>query len=165
MIFGSIIHRAEAAIGNVVEQAVARVLVALPLLAAAGFATAAGSSYLTARYGQETSHLIVAGIFLAIGLVAAAFVASRTPAATPAADGAAQPAPAETGQEPAAAPLTPAEKDLLSSLAAAAAPIAMPGLVRLLLRNIPLLVIGLVVAYILTRQTSGETAMGESRSG
>lgn len=174
MIFGSLIRRAEHAVENILDQALARVVIAIPLLVAAGFATAAGSVYLNARYGPETGHLIMAGVFCAIGLLVAGYVAARSgssgtaatstldgePATAADSDGGAQ-ASASTAS---AAPFTGSERELVNALLATAAPVAVPGLVRMLLRNLPLLLAIAAAIYVMTRGGAEATASTSSEA-
>ena len=162
MIFGSLFRRAEHAVENLLDQALLRVMVAIPLLIAAGFATAAASGYVNARYGSETGNLIMAAVFGAIGLLAAGYVAARSPSnGSAAADSqvqadamsAATGEAAGQGTDSSAPPLSDGERELFNSVLTSAAPIALPGLIRLLLRNIPLLLTLIVAGYVLSRQT------------
>lgn len=160
MIFGSVIRRAEHAVENILDQALARVIVAIPLLVAAGFATASASAFLNARYGPEVGNLILAGAFAFIGLGAAVVVAvdgsARSGEALPQSAAFEVPDGAHTG-EASAPPLTASEKELMNAMLASAAPIALPGLIRLILRNIPLILTLLAAVFVMTR-TSGEAA-------
>ena len=155
MIFGSVIRRAESAVGSIVDQALSRVLIAIPLLVASGFATASASVYLNARYGPELGNLMMAGGFFFIGLLAAAYVAIKSPSA-PSATTATGNEGALTGDTPLsgqpATSLSSSEREVFNAVFASAAPIAVPGLVRILLRNIPLLVAILLAAFVLTRR-------------
>lgn len=173
MLFQSVIRRAEAAIESVLDQALARALVALPLLVAAGFATAALSTYVNAQYGEQTGQLIMAGAFAGLGLVAMLYVSivgSGTPetgeAAT--ATGASEPAEGSPSDDSAAVrALGDAERELVTTMLVSAAPVAVPGIMRTLIRNLPLVLLILVVAFILSRAGAGEpnTENSEERHG
>lgn len=158
MILGSLFRRAENAVENILDQALARILVAVPLLVAAGFATAAASGYLNARYGSEVGNLIMAGGFLVVALFAGGYVAARSSQQT---NGASEAKIDTTGSETAdatssdpqqAQALSDSERELFNSVLASAAPIALPALLRLLLRNIPLLLALALAGYVLSRQ-------------
>lgn len=156
MIFGSVIRRAESAVENILEQALARVAVAIPLLIAGGFATAAASTHLVSVYGAATGHLIMAAGFAVLGLIVAAFVAFRAPP-TAASEGetlASSEATPAVGDEQAAdaLPFSDSERELITSALASAVPIAVPGLMRTLLRNIPLVLLFLIVAFVFMRK-------------
>lgn len=170
MILGSLFRRAENAVENILDQALARVMVAVPLLVAAGFATAAASGYVNARYGSETGNLIMAGAFVLLGLLVAAYVAtwSSTQSAAEAEASASVSASTDeqsetsgTGQQ---ASMSESERELFNAMLSSAAPIALPGLIRVLLRNIPLLLALVVAAYVFSRQTGAndsETAAAQ----
>lgn len=158
MIFGSLFRRAETAVENILDQALARVMVAVPLLVAAGFATAAASGYVNARYGSETGNLIMAGAFVLLGLLVAAYVATWSSAQSAAEAEASASVSASTGEQAETLgtgqqAMSESERELFNAMLASAAPIALPGLVRVLLRNIPLLLALVVAAYVFSRQT------------
>lgn len=169
MIFGSVIRRAEAAVDNILEQAMARVAVAALLIIAGGFATAALTTYLTARYGVGPGYLIMAGLFATLGLIAAVYVSVRTPASAEAAAEAqakSEATPALGEEQPAAAlPFSEAERELVTSALTSAVPIALPAFVRMLLRNIPLVVLILVIGYIFSRKETGAVAPAKAEPG
>lgn len=168
MIFGSLFRRAEDAVGNILDQALARILVAIPLLVAAGFATAAASGYLNARYGSETGNLIMAAVFGVVSLLVAAYVATWPAVQAAQSETAKQQTDAvdseatDTPDMAQTAAISDSERELFNSVLASAAPIALPGLVRLLLRNIPLLLAILLAGYVFSRQSetpvTGEAA-------
>jgi hypothetical protein len=168
MLFQSVLLRAEAMIGNVLEQALARALVALPLLVAAGFGTAALSTYVNAKYGLQTGQLIMAGGFAILGLLAMLYVSVVAPAtiesgeATTASDDVGT---AEGGQSDGSAAVRAfgdAERELVTTMLASAAPVAVPGILRTLIRNLPLVLLILIVAFILSR--SGANGSGPENS-
>lgn len=168
MLFESVLHRAEAMIGNVLEQALARALVALPLLIAAGFGTAALYTYVNAKYGIQTGQLIMAGGFATLGLLAMLLVSIMGPAtiesgeAATASDDAGT---AEGGQSPdslAMRAFGDAERELVTTMLASAAPVAVPGILRTLIRNLPLVLLILIVAFVLSR--SGTNGSGPEDS-
>lgn len=164
MIFGSVIRRAEHAVENILDQALARVIVAIPLLIAAGFATASASAFLNARYGVEWGNLILAGVFGFIGLVAAVAVTAKS-SSKPTVSEAVEPVSAfgSSGEEASGsnAPLSSSEKELMNAMLTSAAPIALPGLIRLILRNIPLVLAILAAVFVMTR-SNGEASRAES---
>lgn len=153
--FQSILHRAESAIEASIGSAVAKGLAVIPFLVAAGFASVALSHHLTPRYGPEMANLILAAIFAAIGSIAMIAAAFRYPAKEDAGDTAApthEPA-AEAGSRGGKMP--DADKDLLYSALAAVAPVALPRVAGLLVRNLPMIVAVLGAAYFASR--TGDT--------
>ncbi len=169
MLFQSVLRRTEAAIENAVDLALARALAALPLLVAAGFATAALSTYVNARYGVQTGQLIMAGGFAALGLMAMLYVSAMGPATDSAEAGAASD-PIEGSQSNDSAVVRAfgdAERDLIMTMLASAAPVAVPSIVKSLIRNLPLLILILIVVFILSRPGASEsnTENSEERYG
>lgn len=170
MLFEFVLHRAEAMIGNVLEQALARALVALPLLVAAGFGTAALSTYVNAKYGTQTGQLIMAGGFATLGLLAMLFVSIVGPATINSGEAATASDDAGTGtaeggqsaDSPAMRAFGDAERELVTTMLASAAPVAVPSILRTLIRNLPLVLLILIVAFVLSR--SGANGSGPENS-
>jgi len=168
MLFESVLHRAEAMIGNVLEQALARALVALLLLVGAGFGTAALSTYVNAKYGTQTGQLIMAGGFATLGLLAMLFVSVVGRAtidsgqAATASDDAGTAEGGQSADSPAMRAFGDAERELVTTMLASAAPVAVPGILRTLIRNLPLVLLILIVAFILSR--SGANGSGPENS-
>ena len=165
--FGFIVRRAQATVDNALGQLAYGLLVAVPLLVALGFATAALSLRLERMYGAEASHLIVAGLFAAAALVGWLVFTLRTTAPAPgidapSVDSETSAAAADTKDAPFAG-FTPADRELLMT----AAPVALPSLLRAVLRNLPLLLFVLAAAFVLTRpgaSREAETAAGDAVS-
>src|SRR5690606_29641685 len=67
--FQGLFKRAERSIDSVVARFVDRALVAVPLLVAAGFATAALTVKLVEVYGHVTAYAMMAALFAVIGAV------------------------------------------------------------------------------------------------
>jgi len=148
--FDRLFRRAERKIDSVVAKYVRRVIVAVPLLIAAAFATAAISVKVVDIYGPADGYAIMAGGFAALAAVVAIFAfasAARTPVEEAEASAA-----SESEKEKARAddeqPLVPPE---LLSVLAAAAPAAIPGVARAAARNLPLLVALAIIGYLFTR--------------
>ena len=176
--FGFIVRRAQATVDNALGQLAYGLLVAVPLLVALGFATAALSLRLERMYGAEASHLIVAGLFAAAALVGWLVFTLRTTAPAPgidapSVDSETSAAAADTKDAPFAG-FTPADRELLMTAFAvtvrferSAAPVALPSLLRAVLRNLPLLLFVLAAAFVLTRpgaSREAETAAGDAVS-
>lgn len=139
--FNSIITRISSSVDNVVGHIVNRAIIAIPFVIAAGFATASASLWLNRQYGAEVGNLIMAGVFALCGLVCLAILSTSTKAS--AASGAATASPAaeadSSAHEGAKAPMSEADRELLMSALATATPLALPAVLRLLLRNLPLI--------------------------
>jgi Na+-transporting methylmalonyl-CoA/oxaloacetate decarboxylase gamma subunit len=150
--FQGLFKRAERSIDQAVSKIVARAMVAAPLLVAAGFATTAVTVKLVELYGSVVAYGIMAAVFAVISLITMAIVGVGNSA--PAAEAKA----AEEKLEDSATPQDEGPssvEDLLTpemrSVFASAAPVALPGFLRLVGRNLPLLLILAVAAYIISR--------------
>ena len=72
--FQGLFKRAERSIDSVVDRFVSRALIAIPLLVAGGFATAALTVKLVELYGSVTGYELMAVLFTVIGFVTMAIV-------------------------------------------------------------------------------------------
>ena len=150
--FEAIVNRAKRSVETLVSKYVARAAVAVPFVIALGFGTASAAVKLTEDYGNMTAYGILAGSFAAVGLAAAAVVAvsnRSTPAPvvlstdTP---------PAMLQAEPGTNSTLP-ETELLLAALGALGPAAIPGLARLLIKNLPLLIGLIVIGYLMFATT------------
>lgn len=149
----SLFRRAEASVDNAIAVVLARALVALPFLIAAGFATAALATYLYREFGSETGNIVMAGVFIVIGAITAGIVASRSK--TPDAANTSQADTAERKIENGAsdAPLLdPMDREVVAATLAALGPMAIPFVVRAVVRNLPLVAALAAAGFILSRQ-------------
>ena len=152
--FQALIQKAEGAVGSAVNKVASRAAVAVPLVIAAGFGIAALTVTLTQAYGAGLSYTIMAGLFVAVGGITALWMARKEPEAEP------QPEePATSLAEDVAEFATPLfDRDTIVSLLATAGPIALPALLRLGARKLPLLVIAVIVAlFYVGRSIAGES--------
>ena len=152
--------RAQRFIDHSIDAAVRRVIVAVPIIIAGGFLAAALSVWLNRELGAELGHLVMAGIFaLLAGIVAVIPLMNRD-----------QPASEDTGADSAstsreqpfeaAQPFSASDRELNLSLASTLAPAALPHLLRLLLRNLPVVAVVAVIAYVLSRPARAEPTAG-----
>lgn len=144
--FATLFKHAQASVGNAIGQVVNRVIIAIPFLVALGFATAALYLRLELTHGAETASLILAGTFVLAG-TATLLVFGRAPEAGQVSGHEAQPAEqaspdieAETLNRT-AQEMSQADRELLMAALSSAAPIALPAIVRGLLRNLPLVAV------------------------
>ena len=161
--FQAFINRAQSAINDAVASAATRALMAVPFLLAAGFGVAALYLRLAREYGAETATMLMAALWTVVGLVVAAILASRrnhndTSGASDDTSEDERSGTAASG-DPAQSTgptlaFSGAEKDLLLAALTSAAPIAMPQLARLLLRNLPLIAVIIAAYFVLTRAPS-----------
>ncbi|MCC7251446.1 hypothetical protein [Hyphomicrobium sp.] len=154
--FQGLFKRAERSFDQAVTRVMGRALVAVPLLVAGGFATAALAVKLVELYGAVTAYALMAALFCVIGLVTMAIVGiEQRPAA-------------ETAEEPSASTAEGSSDDAadtadlfspeVRAIFASAAPVALPGLIRGVGRNLPLVFILALVAFVISRfaETSDE---------
>lgn len=163
--FQAIITRAQDAMGDAVAHAAIRALLAVPFIIAGGFGIAGLYLRLAREYGAESASLMTAALFLVIGLVALAILSLRKRYEEPAADDetAAAETVASNSEASSFAPsFTPAEKDLLLAGLTSAAPIALPHLVRLLLRNLPLVAVIAAAIFVLTQASANDEAQSSA---
>ena len=150
--FQEIANRAQRAVETLVSKYVTRLAVAVPFVVALGFGTAAASVKLTEMYGSMLANTVLAGIFATIGLVTAAAIAVSQPTpeliTEPSSAVAHEPAPQQSGSEPLLA-----NADAMLAAVGALGPTALPLLLRLLVRNLPLVLGVLVLAYLLFSDT------------
>ena len=164
--FQGLFKRAERSLDSVVAKFVGRALVAVPLLVAGGFATAAVTVKLVTLYGHVTAYALMAAIFGAIGLVTMAGVGieQRPANGTAASEPEAKTDEATDDSTDVSDLLTPEMRTLFASVA----PAALPGLLRGVGRNAPLILVLALVAFVISRfaetPPEGEPASGDSAS-
>jgi hypothetical protein len=149
----SLFRRAEVAIEQSVGHVVTRVLIAVPFLIAAGFGTAALSLRLNRQYDTETSNLIMAGLFGLVGLGCALIFALRSSPekkAGTATDTEAAPEPDSAGDTA----FSDTDRELLMAALTTAAPIALPQVARMVMRNLPVLAAVGAAIFVMTRSSS-----------
>jgi hypothetical protein len=140
--FQALVQKAQGAVNTAVGKVLTRAAVAVPLVIAAGFGIAALTVTLTEMFGPALSYTIMAGVFVAIGGVTA-LVMSRSET---------EPQPVPEDEAPSlaenvaefATPLL--DRDTILPLLTTAGPVALPALLRLAARNLPLLVVAIIVA-------------------
>lgn len=159
--FQMMFRRAQAAVETTIDQAINRAMMMVPFLIAAGFGTAALAYRLHRQFGPETSNLIMAALFVVIGLIAASVSAARSPPGTPLAE-----EPAKIADDPKAVPpppaaeLSEADREMMMAAVGTLAPIATPMLMRMVMRNLPLLAVLTAGIFVVTRNTDSDSASG-----
>lgn len=154
--FGFIVKKAQATVDNAIGQVVNGVLVAVPLLVAAGFGTAALLRYLDRHYGTDAAYLILACGFGVLSLVALLVMNARSRSAPADAEtqAAAEPAEDENIVEKLGS-ISKTDRELLLSALTTAGPYALPGLLRVVVRNLPLILAVLAAVFVMTRPDEG----------
>jgi hypothetical protein len=144
--FQALFKRVETSVDGIVDRFLDRVTVAVPLIVAAGFGTTALTIKLIELYGAVTACILMAFVFVALGLVAAAITATPSIEQTEStARTAAETAETETGTDTDLEDLFTPE---IRAFLATAAPVALPGVTRSMLKNLPLLIVLAVAAYL-----------------
>lgn len=162
--FQMLFQRAQSTVDTALSAAINKLVMTVPFLIAAGFATSATYSYFSQIYGSLATQAGMAAGFAGIGLIVAGALRGRpgdaSPVRTSAADTAAVNSDATAGsadgQIPGATerpPLNAEDKELAMAALSAVAPVALPVVLRFAMRNIPL-VIAVVVAVVLLLQSN-----------
>ena len=154
--FQMMFRRAQAAVETTIEHTIIRIFTALPFLIAIGFVTCALAYRLTAEFGPEIGNLMMAALFVVVGLLGLAMstvVKTPTPIGAPAAIA----APVEAALPEQPADLTGADKELITAALGTIAPLATPYVMRQVMKNLPLLAVVSAALFVVTRN-GGQTA-------
>ena len=151
----AIINRTQRSIDTIISKYVTRIIVAVPFVIAVGFATAAAAVKLSQEFGSVVSYSVIAAVFAATGLVAAATVSAGDKDAASAAVNANLDS---TGTDGAIGSI---DRDLLISSLKRAGPLAAPILARAALRNLPIVLVMFLFFYVLFSQRPIENTQDE----
>ena len=151
--FARLFRRAEASVDNAIGDLFNRLIVAVFLLIALGFATASLAITLNNAYGPELGNLLVAGIFCVLGIIAALILRPRTSSKAKAIESAAD----ETLKTEAENEISPAgsifDDETVMAVVSSAAPVIVPAMIRTGLKNWPLLLSIAAGLYVMSRPT------------
>lgn len=164
MFLGALVRRAQHSIDSAIGNAVTRALVAIPFLVAVGFLTVAARIRLSDMYGAEIAYIILAGAYAFIGLIGLAITNARSAEVSeqPAAVDAVESEPiADASSDNPQDAFSGADRELLVAALTSAAPVALPSVVRLLYRNLPV-VLALLAAVLVF--LSSDSSEGSSES-
>ncbi len=140
--FQAVVQRAQRAVDSTLAKLMTRAAVAVPLLIALGFGTAALTVTLTQIYGPALSYTMMAGLFAVLGGITAAVVSANGSSAE------AEPEKVHSAAEDVAEVAAPLlDRETIVAMLTTAGPVALPGLLRLAARNLPLLVMAVIVAF------------------
>ena len=156
--FAALISRAQTAVDTAIGQFVNRAIIAVPFLIAGGFATASIYMRLDRSYGAETATLVMAGAFAALGLITLALVGRTSPPVAAGVQDASESVGQSSEAEAPPSAISETDKELLFAALASAAPVALPGLLRLALRNIPILIAIVAALFVMTRPAQDPAA-------
>jgi hypothetical protein len=162
--FKGLINDAKTAAGALVAKYLARVSVAVPFIAALGFATAATTVMLVERFGHIAAYWMVAGGFVLIGLIATLVVSVKEQEEEVAEQQAEARDTAEVGTDAAAQAAVQLPIALLGAVLSSPAvgSGAVTGGIRLLGRNIPLVILLALLALLFWPTKSGDAEAAES---
>ncbi len=167
--FRGLLNDAKSAMGAMLAKYLARASVAVPFLIAAGFAIAAITIMLVERYGQVTAYWIMTAALALIGAIASLVVSVKEQEEEAAEEAAAETADTTAASATAAVAEAAAQNPmaLLSMLSALPmGPASLVPALRVLARNLPLVVLLAAITFLLwpsDRTEAGqETAAGES---
>ncbi len=156
--FESIIQRAQSGIHSVVETMLGKAVAMVPFVIAFGFGIAALSSWINRELGAELGNLVMAVIFAVIGLIAYAYTTVTGPESLTAGEGYAETAPLTGEPEKPASGWSDTDKEVAAAMLSAAGPSAAPMILRLIMRNLPLVMAILAAVFVMTRQTEEQSA-------
>lgn len=167
-LFGSLFRQAQATVETSIGQAVDRAVLAVPFIVAGGFVTAAIAAYVIRVYGTELGSLIMALVFVLVGLVVMGAQSAKRPhaASRNTATDAVEPAEADTSPPP-DEPMSKTDRELLFAVLTSGAPILAPQLFKMIARNLPLLAAIVAALFIMTRppQEHSDDATGTDAGG
>ena len=156
--FQAVFRRAQAAVETSIDQAINRTIMMVPFLVAAGFATAALAYRLNRAFGPETGNLLMAALCVAVGVLTAAVMSSRQKPATDAVEVAAQPeAIATEGKEATSSPLADVDRELITAALTSIAPMAVPQVLRMVTRNLPLIAAIAAGMFVISRPVTSNS--------
>lgn len=165
--FQALFRRAQVTVDNAIGGAINKVLIGIPFAIAAAFATMALYGYLAEQYDARTAQLSLAGGFTLIGLVSG--IALRPPAAVSDVEPDEPASDRLDGNEAATRSASGdgladsiVDKDLATAAVSAIAPLAAPAVMRLAIRNLPLIVALVGAAYIATQYTEPGPGMDDN---
>jgi hypothetical protein len=140
-VFAGLVKEAKAAASDLLLKYIARASVAVPFAIALGFALAATTIMLVEAFGQVTAYWIMAAGLAAIGLIAVAAVSMKEEQEEKIEELAQQTDTQEVVSDATVQALEQAPFALLGALAAPGSATSLLPLVRLLARNLPLVLL------------------------
>lgn len=163
--FGSLFRRAQATVDNAIGQIVNRAIVAIPFLVAAGFGTAALSMRLNRELGPETGSLVLAVVFGVVGLITALVVHLRSEKPVALGDDTEEAAAPDSNAASEGPDTADIDRELVMAALTTAAPIALPGLLRTIGRNLPLVAALAAAVFVIARDNGAAPGHGALEPG
>ena len=164
--FQQLFRRAQASVELTIEHAMLRAVMVVPFLIAAGFGAAALSYRLNADFGPEAGNLIMAGVFVVVGLVIVGVMALRAPAAASPAVGDSKPADVpHLASDVSATRINDTDHELIAAALASVAPMVLPQIMRLVVKNLPLLAAVGATLFLVSRPSQVTPAFNNGDPG
>jgi hypothetical protein len=151
-----VFRKAQATVDNAMAKLVWTLLMVVPLIVAVGFGTAAASAYLHRIYEPEIADLIVAGAYGVVAIVMAIAYAMRTPETAASEEAKAQEEVETSPASTQSSMFGDAEREMVIAALTTAAPFALPRIMAVAFRNLPVLAVLGVVAFVLSRSSTAE---------
>lgn len=150
------IQRAQQGVDRAVDHAIAKVVVVVPFLGAAGFGTAAVYMWLARNLGAEHATLVLAAGFLLLGIISvfATRLFMAHAGAEPAAQDATETADVSAEGQTMSSSWSESDKELLIASLTTVAPMALPAMVRMLVKNLPLVAAVLAAIFVMTSDSA-----------
>lgn len=153
----AVINRAQRSVDTLVNKYVTRIAVSVPFVVALGFGTAAAAVKLSQEFGNTTAYAILAATFAVIGLAASAIIAmsgSNPETGAISGDNPAAGTTSATGDTDASNAKSSIDPEFILAALGTVGPMALPSVVRLLARNLPLVLAIVAIAYVLFSERS-----------
>ena len=155
--FQGIVNRAQHSVEVLAGKLLTKMAVAVPFVLAVIFGLIAAVIWLSQHYGSLNAYLILTGAFAVIGVLAAIFSAltsAKTVPASPQASAAAEEQPAEPNVESLVSGALN-NQEILLALLGTAGPAILPALIRVVAKNVPLVVGVIIIVYFMFADTKG----------
>jgi hypothetical protein len=148
---GGLLRTAYLVIVDAIAQLMGRVAVVIAFLIALAFVMTAASTRLTLQFGSESANLILAGCYAILGLLIAGVLIVRSGhSAEP--ESAAETEAHETAAD--GSIVSPADRELLLTALSSLAPVALPKLVSLAVRSLPLIAAVVLLILLISQGSS-----------
>lgn len=144
-----LVTRAQRSVDTLISKYVTRLAVAVPFVVALGFGTAAASVKLTEQYGSTGAHAILAGAFAGLGLMAVLAIAMSGAATNAAPDSSAENSKSDASANATAESEGSLTPEFLLTVLGAVGPAALPPILRLVFRNLPVVLLAVILGYVL----------------
>jgi hypothetical protein len=150
--FDGLIRAAHSVIDDAIAELVGHIAVVIAFLIALAFATAAASTRLTLQFGSETADLILAGCYAVLGLLIAGVLILRSGHSAEEFESTAETEAQETVAD--GGTVSSEDRKLLLTALTSLAPVALPKLVSLAARSLPLIAAAVILIFLISQGSS-----------